>query len=146
MRRVCISAVCAAVITLAGCGSSNAINGNWTASLTNPDGSPAFTFTATLAQSSTGALTASNLSFSTSSSCFAQGTTATGTFTATGNATNVASGTFEMTIQSGTANANGSNQLTLQGTLSSNTITGTWTSTGTGSGCTGSGNFSMSKM
>ena len=147
MRQVCISLVCAMALLLAACGSSgSAINGNWTAALSNPDGSTAFTFTATLSESGNGTLNVTNLSFSNSSSCFAAGTTASGTFTATGNTNNVSSGTFQMTVQSGTANANGSNQVALQGTLSSNTITGTWALKGTGSGCTGSGSFTMSKM
>jgi len=145
MRRMCIFAVCAMAVMLAGCGgsSNNGINGNWTATLTNLDGSVAFTLTATLTQSN-GTLNITNLSFGASSSCFALGTTATGAFTASGTTNNVTSGTFQMTIQSGTANSNGTNQLTLQGILSNNTITGTWTLTGTGSGCTGSGNLTMS--
>jgi hypothetical protein len=37
------------------------------------------------------------------------------------------------------------NTLTLNGTLTNSTIMGTWTLTGLTSGCTGNGNFTMSR-
>ncbi|HLW88452.1 MAG TPA: hypothetical protein VKR57_08145 [Terriglobales bacterium] len=133
------------VMALSGCGSSSnsSINGNWTATLTSANGTQALAFTVSLAESGS-ALNVTNLTFTTSSSCFALGTTATGAFTATGTSGGVTTGTFQLTIQSGTGNTNGANQLTLQGTLTNNTITGNWTLTGTGAGCSGSGTFTMS--
>ena len=145
MKRLGLATIFLLFITLAGCGggSSSSINGNWSATLTNPDGSTALSFTATLAQSGS-AVNVTNLTFTTTSSCFALGTTATAQFTSTGTSGGVTTGTFQMTVQSGTSNTNGTNQLTLEGTLMNNTITGSWTLSGTGAGCSGSGNFTMS--
>jgi hypothetical protein len=134
-------------LVLAGCGSnsnSNIINGNWTAALLNSSsgGSPVFNFTTTLTQSSGSSVSVTNLSFTTSSPCFASGSTATGGFTLSGNLNGVTSGGFQMNIQS-TGSSN--NLLTLQGTVSNNTISGTWSVSGTTSGCSGSGQFTMNK-
>ena len=134
-------------LVLAGCGSnssSNIINGNWTAALLNSSsgGSPIFNFTATFTQSSGSDVTITNLNFTTSSPCFASGSTATGGFTLSGNLNGVTSGGFQMNIQS---TGSSSNLLTLQGTVSNNTISGTWSISGTTSGCSGSGQFTMNK-
>lgn len=132
-------------VLLIGCGGSNStmpgtINGNWTATLSNPDQSTAFGFTTTLTESSSTALSVTNFNFTTSSPCFSSGTTESGTFTLTGNTNNVITGNFGMTIQSGTPSGN---QLSLQGTVNNNVISGTWSLTGVTAGCTGSGNFTM---
>jgi hypothetical protein len=134
-------------LVLAGCGSnsnSNIINGNWTAALLNSSsgGSPIFNFTATFTQSSGSDVSITNLNFTTSSPCFASGSTATGGFTLSGNLNGVTSGGFQMNIQS---TGSSSNLLTLQGTVSNNTISGTWSVSGTTSGCSGSGQFTMNK-
>lgn len=134
-------------IMLAGCGSTSNggnINGNWTAALMNSSsgGSPVFNFTATFTQSSGSDVSITNLNFTTSSPCFVSGTTATGGFTLSGNLNGVTSGGFLMNIQS-TGSSN--NLLTLQGTVSNNTISGTWSLSGTTSGCSGSGQFTMNK-
>ncbi len=134
-------------LVLAGCGSnsnSNIINGNWTAALLNSSsgGSPIFNFTATFTQSSGSDVSITNLNFTTSSPCFASGSTATGGFTLSGNLNGVTSGGFQMNIQS---TGSSSNLLTLQGTVSNNTISGTWSISGTTSGCSGSGQFTMNK-
>jgi hypothetical protein len=134
-------------LVLAGCGSnsnSNIINGNWTAALLNSSsgGSPIFNFTTTLTQSSGSSVSVTNLNFTTSSPCFASGSTATGGFTLSGNLNGVTSGGFQMNIQS-TGSSN--NLLTLQGTVSNNTISGNWSISGTTSGCSGSGQFTMNK-
>ncbi|MFZ0287430.1 MAG: hypothetical protein WAL32_19545 [Terriglobales bacterium] len=144
MKHLGIAVILFLFVALAGCGnsSSNSINGNWTATLNSENGTQALVFTATLMESGS-SLNVTNLSFSTSSSCFALGTTATGAFTATGTSGGVTTGTFQLTVQSGTGNSNGTNQLTLEGTLDNNSITGNWTLTGTGAGCTGSGTFTM---
>ena len=134
-------------LVLAGCGTtsnSNVINGNWTAALLNSSsgGSPIFNFTTTLTQSSGSSVSVTNLNFTTSSPCFASGSTATGGFTLSGNLNGVTSGGFQMNIQS-TGSSN--NLLTLIGTVSNNTISGNWTLSGTTSGCSGSGQFTMNK-
>jgi hypothetical protein len=134
-------------LVLAGCGSNSnndVINGNWTAALMNSNsgGSPVFDFTATFTQSSGSDVTITNLNFTTSSPCFASGSTATGGFTLSGNLNGVTSGGFQMNIQS---TGSSSNLLTLQGTVSNNTISGNWTLSGTTSGCGGSGQFTMNK-
>src|SRR5262249_42387543 len=134
-------------LILAGCGGSSNnpsnINGNWTAMLTNPDGTPAFAFTTSFTQSSGTGVSVTNLSFTTGSDCFSSGGTATGSFVLSGNFNGNVTGTFQMTDQSGTPSGN---LLTLQGTVSGNTISGTWTLTGVTAGCTGSGSFTMTRM
>lgn len=151
MRLLAVSILCALAMILSGCGSSGStpINGNWQATVTNIDGSTAFLFSFTMNEnSSTGAVSVTNLTFSSNSnSCFSSNSTGVGTFNTGGTTNGVTSGTLQLTIQSGTSNTNGTNQLTLNGTLNqsstSNTITGTWNLTGTGSGCSGNGNFTM---
>jgi hypothetical protein len=151
MRVLGVSIVCALAMILSGCGSSSStpVNGNWSATVTNIDGSTAFLFSLTMNEnSSTGAVSVTNLSFtSNSNSCFSTNSTGVGTFNTGGTTNGVTTGALQLTIQSGTSNTNGTNQLTLNGTLNqsstSNTITGTWNLTGTGSDCTGNGNFTM---
>jgi hypothetical protein len=131
-------------LVLAGCGSSTTVNGNWTAALMSSNaGNPVFNFSATFTQTSGGNLSITNLQFTTGNPCFAGGATATGGFALSGNMNGVTSGGFQMNIQS--APATGNNQLSLQGTVNNNTITGTWTLTGTTAGCMGSGTFTMNK-
>lgn len=83
-----------------------------------------------------------NINFTTSSPCFSTVSSETGGFTLSGNTNGVTTGSFELTIQSGTPSGN---VMTLNGTLNNNTITGTWTLTGVTSGCTGNGNFTMNR-
>src|SRR3954452_13601551 len=142
--------VLAVVGILSACGGGNSqtnmLTGNWTAALSDPNGSPALAFTTSLQQSNGGStVNVSNLSFTTNQSCFPSGSTATGAFVLSGNFNGQTSGSFQMTVQSDTSTAN-SNLLTLQGTDHNNVISGTWTLTGVTSGCTGSGNFIMNRM
>ncbi len=65
-----------------------------------------------------------------------------GGFSLTGNFNGNVSGTFHMTIQSGTPSGN---ILSLQGNVNNSMIAGTWTLTGVTAGCSGSGNFTMTK-
>jgi hypothetical protein len=134
-----------------GCGSSSNsnsgnINGTWTASLTNPDNSPAFAFTTNFTEASGGSISITNFTFTSNGSCFPGTTTETGTFGLSGNSNGNVTGTFGMNISStGTTN-----QLALQGTVNGNAITGKWTLTG-GTGCSGNGTFtnggfSLTKM
>jgi hypothetical protein len=126
------------------------LTGNWTAGLHNPDGTAAFGFTAALKQSGQ-TVGVTEFSFVSPSSCFATGTTATALFTLADTTHGVTSGAFQMTIQSGPSNSNGTNTLALQGTFVGNSISGSWTLTGTGTQCTEtenltSGNFTMIQM
>src|SRR5437868_6051296 len=139
--------VLAIAMMLAGCGNNSnngTVNGNWTAALldSGSGGSPVFNFTATFTQSSGSGVTITNLNFTTSSPCFASGSTATGGFTLSGNQNGVTSGGFQMNIQS---TGSTDNVLTLQGTVSNNVISGNWSLSGATSGCSGSGQFTMNK-
>ena len=147
MRYLCLSVWCAAATMLIACGgggSNGTLTGNWAATLTNSDGATVLTFNATLTQGSSSSITVANLVFTTPTTCFDSATTGATTFSPSG--TSMVVGTLQMTLQSSTNNANGVNQLTLQGTSSSNTISGTWNLSGTGTGCMGSGDFSMIRM
>jgi hypothetical protein len=128
-------------LTLNACGSgSKGINGSWFAQLMTANVStPAFAFSANLAQSSGSAVNVTDLAFSPPTPCFAGSTTKTASFTPTATANGRQTGAFQMTI----ATSSGSNVLKLSGTRSSDgNITGTWTATGL-PGCTGTGSFSM---
>src|SRR5215469_3820727 len=145
MQKLAMGIVLAVGLILVGCSSSNNsgnINGNWTATLTDASNSPALSFNTSITQMSDGSLSITNLHFSTSSPCFVNGETATGSFTLGGNFNGNMSGSFGMNVQSGSP---GGNTLMLNGTIAGNSITGNWTLTGS-SGCTGSGHFTMTRM
>jgi hypothetical protein len=147
MKQFGIAIVLALGLILVACGggnssSSNTMAGNWTATLTNTDGTPAFAFTTSLTQGNVTVVTGTNLSFTTSTACFTSGGSQTGSFVLSGNVNGNITGAFQLTITSGTPSGN---TLVLQGTVNNNTITGTWTLTGLTPGCTGSGNFTMMK-
>jgi len=149
MRQFSIVMISVVGLMLGGCGSGsgsgnlNNVSGAWTATLTNTDGSTALSFNTALTQSNTTVITGTNLTFTSATPCFSSGGTETGGFTLTGSTGGMTTGNFELTIQSGTPSGN---VLALQGTASNNTISGTWTLSGITSGCTGSGNFMMTKM
>jgi hypothetical protein len=149
MSKVVLAMLVALGLMLGGCGggssSSGNISGNWTVTLTNPDGSPAFAFATSFTQGSDTSVSVTNLTFSTTSSCFASQTTETGTFTFSGNFNGNMTGTFGMTISTMLPAPQTNNVLTLQGTVNNNTISGTWTLTGV-SGCNGNGSFTATKM
>ena len=144
MQRVGVVLLSIWLLGLIACGggSSNTINGNWSATLNNEDGSPAFSFRTTLNQNNGTTITGTNLAFNTATPCFSSVHSETGGFTLSGNTNGTVSGGFELTVQSGNPSGN---VLTMTGTVANNTITGTWTLTGVTSGCTGSGNFTMTK-
>jgi hypothetical protein len=145
MRFIGVLCVLTVGVLLSACGNSSSgnINGNWSAMLTNSDGTPAFAFTTAFTQGSGTNLNVTHFSFTTSGSCFGSETvTETGSFGFTGNFNGNVSGAFGMTIS---ATNNPSDLLTLQGTVSNGKITGTWTLTGSTS-CTGSGTFTMTRM
>jgi hypothetical protein len=149
MKQFGIAVVMAVGLILLACGggsssTSNTVTGNWTATLTNSDGTPAFAFTTSLTQSNgTATVTGTNLSFTTSTSCFTSGGSQTGSFVLSGNFNGNIIGAFQLTVTSGTPSGN---TLVLQGTVNNNTITGTWNLTGSTQGCTGNGTFTLTRM
>jgi hypothetical protein len=149
MRRLGIVLLTAFALFLVGCGGENStpgsgnINGNWTATLNDSGSSPAFTFTTSFHQGGGTDVTVSNFTFTTSSPCFVSGGTETASFMLSGNFSGNVTGSFELNIQSETPSGN---TLTLQGTVNNNTISGTWSLSGTTSGCTGNGNFTLTRM
>jgi hypothetical protein len=145
MKQFGIAIVVALGLLLSACGGGNpstagTVTGNWTATLTNADTTPAFTFTTSLTQGgTTTVVTGTNLTFTTSNSCFTSGGTETGSFVLSGTNGNV-TGAFQLTIVSGTPPGN---TLVLTGTVNNGTIAGNWILSGA---CTGSGTFTMTKM
>jgi hypothetical protein len=146
MQKLAVGMLLAMGLVMVGCGMSNGssgnINGNWTATLTDTNNNPAISFTTSIAQSSNGSLSVTNLHFSTNSPCFVSGETATGAFSLSGNFDGNVSGSFGMNVVSGSP---GGNTLTMNGTMTGNAITGNWTLMGS-SGCSGSGHFTMTRM
>lgn len=129
-----------------GSGSNNShvnVSGNWSASLVDSGNNQVLTFTTTLTQTSGGSVSGETLNFTTNSACFANGGTETGAITISGNTSGVTSAGIQLTITSTGASAG--NTLTLNGTFQNSTINGTWTLNG-GAGCTGNGNFTMTKV
>jgi hypothetical protein len=145
MRKLAVAMLLMAGLLMAGCGSnskSGNVSGTWTATLTDTNQNQAFNFTVQMVDTGNGTVNVTNLSFSTNSSCFVSGETATGTFGLTGNFNGNVQGTFGMTVTSGNPSGN---VLTLTGTVNGATITGHWSLTGSVD-CTGSGNFTMTRM
>lgn len=99
--------------------------------------------TTTFTESSSNAVTVTNLKFTTDTPCFVSGETGTAAFVLSGNFNGSVTGAFQFTITSGNPSGD---TLTMQGTANNNVITGTWTLTGIHSGCTGNGKFTLSKM
>jgi hypothetical protein len=135
-------------LIVVGCGgysNSNAsnLNGTWTATLLGTNNaSTAFNFSTNLMVNTNGSLTITNFQFSSSSPCFESGQTESGSFMVSGNYNGNVAGTLNFKVQSGTPPGN---TLTLSGTEAGNRITGNWQLTG-GTGCKGSGVFTMTKM
>jgi len=148
MHKSLIGGLLAIALVLGGCGTNNSnnsgnINGTWSAVLTNPDSTPAFAFTTGFTQMTGNLVSVTNFTFTTSSPCFVSGETETASFIVNGDFSGNVAGTFQLVIKSGNP---GGDTLTLQGTAKNNTITGTWTLVGLSSGCSGSGNFAVTKM
>lgn len=148
MNRGIFAILLGLALVLIGCGNSNSanssnINGNWIATLTNTDGSPAFAFTTTFTQMTGTSVSVTNLTFTTSSPCFVSGEAGTASFILSGNFSGSVTGAFQLAVKSSNPL---DDTLTLQGTVKNNTITGTWTLVGLSSGCSGSGNFVVTRM
>jgi hypothetical protein len=145
MKKLGMAVLLAMGLTLIGCGgNSNTpanINGNWNATLTDTGNATVFSFGTSLFVNNDNALSVSNFSFSTNSSCFVSGETESGSFVLSGNFNGNVTGKFQFNVTSGSPSGNA---LTLSGTANGNTISGTWSLQG-GTGCTGSGNFTMMK-
>jgi hypothetical protein len=146
MKTLAVTLLLGLGLTLAGCGSdrqSGNINGNWTATLTDTGGVQMFAFTTSLAATgNSGVVTINNFRFSTNSVCFVSDETESGTFALTGDFNGNVSGQFGMSVLSGSP---GGNSLALTGTVSGNTMSGTWILAGS-PGCTGIGSFTMTRM
>ncbi len=132
-------------LAMAGCGSTGNpanINGNWSATLTDSGGdATVFNFVTALTVNSDGSLSVVNFAFNSSGPCFISGQSATGSVTLSGNFNGNVTGSFQLVVQS---TGSVGSVLTLNGTVNGGTVTGTWTLTG-GIGCTGNGNFTMTK-
>lgn len=146
MRKLVVALWLGLGLMTVGCGSAkNSANltGNWTASLTDNRGGQVFAFTTSLvATGSSGTLTVNGFRFSTNSPCFVSGDTESGMFALSGDFNGNVSGQFGMSVLSGSP---GGNTLTLTGTVSGGTISGTWILAGS-VGCSGSGKFTMTRM
>ncbi len=147
MKHFALAALLAIGLVLVGCGANNSsngsnpatFNGTWTATLLDINKTTVFSFGTSLAVNGDGSLTISNFQFNSNSPCLVSSETESGSFALMGNLNGQVNGRFQFTVQSGTPSGN---VLTLSGTANGNTVSGTWTLTG-GSGCTGSGNFTM---
>ena len=146
MKCLAIAILVTLLFALVACGGSNSnmgnVNGNWTAVLTDTSAGTEFAFTTSLTQGSGNNLNIVNFKFTTEGSCFAAPTTQAGSFVLAGNFNGKVTGQFQMTVSTQFPSDN--NVLTLNGGVSGNTITGTWTLAG-GSGCTGGGAFTMNR-
>ena len=129
-----------------GCGNNSGdplnINGTWNATLSENGNNTVFSFGTSLVVNGDGTLTVTNFNFTTNSPCFVSGESESGSFTLSGNFNGNVTGHFNFVVQSGSP---AGNTLTLSGTANGNTISGTWTLTG-GTGCTGSGTFTMVRV
>jgi hypothetical protein len=149
MRKIEFASLVALAVTRAACGNSSltgalpgSIKGNWTARLSNPDGSVALQFSATFTQQSGSQLSITNLSFTNDSPCPALAVLheASGSFTTTGSSRGMLAGTFG--ISEILANVGGP-ELTLQGRVSNSSISGTWSVNGLVPLCSGNGTFTI---
>jgi hypothetical protein len=146
MKQSIAAVVVVVCLILAGCGANSVnpatINGGWNATLTDSGSAPAFSFGVSLLVNGDGTLGVSNFNFTSTSPCFVSGGSESGSFILSGTFSGNVTGKFNLVVQSGSP---AGNTLTLSGTANGNTIAGTWTLTG-GTGCTGSGLFTMTKM
>jgi len=141
MAKMGLITLLALTLAIAGCGSSGTgpanINGNWSATLTNADGSLAYRFSATFTQGSDDNLIITNLRFTTAGACvFSVAGETQGSFTATNRI-------FAMSL----AELNvGGPMLALQGNLSHGVISGSWSAGGLVPPCSGNGRFTIQSM
>jgi hypothetical protein len=145
MKQFAAALLLAVGLTLVGCGSNSShpatINGTWNATLTDTNNATMFSFGTSLVVNGDGSLSISHFTFHSNSPCFVSGETESGSFQLAGDFNGHVSGTFGFVVNSGTP---AGNTVTLTGTANGNTISGQWMMNGTG--CSGSGNFTMTKM
>jgi hypothetical protein len=145
MKQFAVAVLLAVGLILVGCGSNNStpanLNGTWNATLIDSNNVTAFSFGTSLVANGDGSLSISNFTFTSNSPCFVSGETASGSFKLSGNFNGNVNGTFGFVVNSGTP---AGNTITLTGMATGNTISGKWTMNGTG--CSGSGTFTMTKM
>jgi hypothetical protein len=130
---------------MGGCGgamgpTATGINGNWTATLSNVEGSIAYQFSAAFAQGNGTQLNITNLTFTTQTVCPLSGSGLEGSFTATGSSNGKVAGTFAMSMSQ--LNVGGPT-LALQGNLSNGVISGSWNVEGIVPNCSGNGTFTI---
>jgi hypothetical protein len=146
MKRIGVAMLLLAAIALVGCGSSSTnpatINGNWNATLTESNSQAYGTLGLSLVVNNDGTLSVTNLTITSPSPCFTSGQTATGSFMLSGNFNGNVTGTFGLTVKSGSP---AGDTLTLNGQANGNTISGTWTLGGQYPGCSGNGTFTMTR-
>lgn len=155
MKKLALVVLLAIEVALAGCGSGptstvKAADGTWQSALIGTDaGVGVFNFLTKFSVGANSALSVSYFSFLNTGPCFPlTGETAGGIFTVTSATTTSTSANFQFTVHSGgaslamTGTAAGTTDSSANTTWS--TITGTWTLTG-GSGCAGSGTFTMTR-
>lgn len=151
MRKSSVTILLFLALTMAGCGNNSSqsgnINGTWVANLTSSSGDIVnldYSFSATFTEASNNGLSITNFTFTAPGPCFSPYTSnqysESGSFTLSGNSNGNVTGTFGMTITTLFPSSN--NVLTLNGTVSGSTITGTWTASGQ-AGCSGNGNFTI---
>ena len=147
MKRLGVAILLVAALVLAGCGSnsgsSGTINGTWNATLTQSNNQTYGTLGLSMTVNNDNTLSVTNLTITSPSPCFASGETATGSFMLSGNFSGSVTGTFTLTVKSGTP---AGDTLQLNGQATGNTITGTWTLGGQFPGCSGTGTFTMTRM
>ena len=147
MKKLAILGLIALLLTVVGRGSSTTAaaadtSGTWQAVLTGGAGeASALSFNTKFSVNNDGSLNVSAFSFLTVQTCFVSGGTVSGTANVTTDSNGLVTGTISYVIQSGSP---AGNTLTLSGTESGTTVTGTWTLTGN-EGCSGAGDFTMKK-
>ena len=146
MKEVAILLLLALMLT--GCGSTNnntaqnTASGSWQAQLSGGAGvASGFSFITAFTVAGNGALGITYLQFINTAPCFATIGSDSGTLIVTTNSSNVVTGTLSFTV---TSSVPAGNKLTLTGTESANTITGTWQASGN-SDCTAAGTFTMAQ-
>jgi uncharacterized protein YceK len=135
-------------LTLNGCSSTTTntaattASGSWQAQTSGGAADASgFSFITNFTVDGSGHLGITFFQFLNTSTCFVSGQSESGTLIVTTNSNNVVTGTLVFTVQSGTP---AGNTLTLNGTESGNTITGTWQAAGS-SDCTSAGTFTMTQ-
>jgi hypothetical protein len=147
MKKITAIALLSISLILSGCGSNTHatgnINGLWNATLSSSRATT-FSFMTNLTVNADGSLGSSSFDLTLNNTpCVFPTTTESGSFTISGNFNGQVSGSFQYVI---TSTGSPVNTLTLNGTVTSGMITGTWRVTGATGGCTGNGTFTMNPV